>query len=200
VAFGNVGPPRRGASVDSGKEYADFGGPTHVRVTLQEGGRAMSNTDIVVGLDQSESGIAALRWAAAQARLTGVRLRIVHAWQLQAPEVFVAAMELREAKAQDARARATQWIRDALGDSPGVPPWTLEVLEANPGLALVERSRHASLLVIGTREHTGLRRLVAGSVSHYALSHATCPVVAVPPQRVEVEMASAGAGSTSATH
>jgi nucleotide-binding universal stress UspA family protein len=153
----------------------------------------MSSTDIVVGLDQSESGMAALRWAERQARLTGAKLRIVHAWQLQAPEVFVAAIELREAKAQDARARATQWIREILGDSPDVPAWTLDVVEANPGLALVERSRNAGLLVIGTREHTGLRRLVAGSVSHYALSHAVCPVVAVPPQRVDAELVSAGA-------
>lgn len=159
----------------------------------------MSSTDIVVGLDQSESGAAALRWAEAQARRTGARLRIVHAWQLQAPEVFVAAAELREAKAQDARARATQWIRDALGDGPGVPPWTLEVLEANPGLALVDRSHNAGLLVIGTREHTGLRRLVAGSVSHYALSHATCPVVAVPPAKAGGELAAAGATQRSAS-
>ena len=159
----------------------------------------MSSTDIVVGLDQSESGAAALRWAERQARLTGSRLRIVHAWQLQAPEVFVAASELREAKAQDARARATTWIRDALGDSPGVPPWTLEVLEANAGLALVERSRTAAMLVIGTREHTGLRRVVAGSVSHYALSHAVCPVVAVPPLKAGSELAGAGRSSGSAT-
>jgi nucleotide-binding universal stress UspA family protein len=160
----------------------------------------MSSTDIVVGLDQSESGAAALRWAEQQARLTHAKLRIVHAWQLQAPEVFVAAVELREAKAQDARARATQWIRDALGDAPGVPPWTLDVVEANPGLALIERARNASLLVIGTREHTGLRRLVAGSVSHYAISHATCPVVAVPPTRVDTELASAGSGPGAANH
>jgi hypothetical protein len=36
------------------------------------------------------------------------------------------------------------------------------------------------MLVVGTREHTGVRRLVGGSVSHYCLSHASCPVVAVP--------------------
>ena len=33
---------------------------------------------------------------------------------------------------------------------------------------------------MGTREHAGLRRLLSGSVSHYCLSHAVCPVVAVP--------------------
>ena len=34
--------------------------------------------------------------------------------------------------------------------------------------------------MLGTREHTGLRRAVVGSVSHYCLSHAVPPVVAVP--------------------
>ena len=36
------------------------------------------------------------------------------------------------------------------------------------------------LLVVGTREHVGLGRLLTSSVSHYCLSHALCPVVAVP--------------------
>jgi hypothetical protein len=36
------------------------------------------------------------------------------------------------------------------------------------------------LLVVGTREHVGLARLVSGSVSRYCLSHAQCLVVIVP--------------------
>jgi nucleotide-binding universal stress UspA family protein len=55
----------------------------------------------------------------------------------------------------------------------------LDVVEGPAGPVLVERARRAALLVVGTREHVGLRRLVAGSVSHYCLSHAECPVVAV---------------------
>ena len=37
------------------------------------------------------------------------------------------------------------------------------------------------VLVVGTHEHHGLGRVLHGSVSHYVLSHAPCPVVAVPP-------------------
>jgi hypothetical protein len=37
--------------------------------------------------------------------------------------------------------------------------------------------------VVGTREHTGWGRVLGGSVSHYCLSHAHCPVVAVPVER-----------------
>jgi nucleotide-binding universal stress UspA family protein len=59
--------------------------------------------------------------------------------------------------------------------------WRLDFYTADPGRLLVAESRHAGLLVIGTREHVGWGRILNGSVSHYCLSHATCPVVAVPP-------------------
>jgi hypothetical protein len=58
--------------------------------------------------------------------------------------------------------------------------WVLEFVSGYAGEVLVRRSKDAQLLVVGTREHVGLGRLLAGSVSHYCLSHAACPVVAVP--------------------
>jgi hypothetical protein len=60
--------------------------------------------------------------------------------------------------------------------------WRLEFYNAgDPGRVLVAESAHAVLLVIGTREHVGWGRILNGSISHYCLSHAMCPVVAVPP-------------------
>ena len=41
-------------------------------------------------------------------------------------------------------------------------------------------ARDAQLLALGAREHTGIGRLLAGSVSHYCLSHSAVPVAAVP--------------------
>jgi nucleotide-binding universal stress UspA family protein len=67
-----------------------------------------------------------------------------------------------------------------LGQNTAEPRWTLDVQPGAPGPVHVERSRGALVLVVGTQEHTGLRRAVAGSVSHYCLSHADVPVVAVP--------------------
>jgi nucleotide-binding universal stress UspA family protein len=49
------------------------------------------------------------------------------------------------------------------------------------GRTLVERSAAAQLLIVGTHEHVGLNRLIAGSVGHYCLNRSVCPVVAVPP-------------------
>ena len=60
------------------------------------------------------------------------------------------------------------------------PDWVLQFASGDTGPVLVRQSEDARLLVLGTREHVGLGRLVSGSVSHYCLSHAVCPVVAVP--------------------
>jgi nucleotide-binding universal stress UspA family protein len=151
-----------------------YGGAATVPVPLP--------AEIVVGLDDSHSAAAALRWATEQSGLTGSRLRVVYAWQLSAFEAAGAAgsAQLWEALTADARARATHWVLDALGGTAAEVRWTLDIVEGPPGPVLVDRSRAASLLVLGTREHIGLRRAVLGSVSHYCLSHAESPVVAIP--------------------
>jgi nucleotide-binding universal stress UspA family protein len=139
--------------------------------------------EIVVGLDDSPAGHAALLWAAEQSWLTGVPLRVVHAWQmsaLAATAVTSGAGEYGEAAAADARARATRWVLDTLGGDAATVRWTLDIAEGAPGQVLVSRSVGARLLVLGTRDHTGLHRAVLGSVSHYCLSHAAAPLVAVP--------------------
>jgi nucleotide-binding universal stress UspA family protein len=137
---------------------------------------------IVVGLDESASSKAALRWAATQSRSTGLPLRVVHAWQVPPVAGAVRANpdQYFEAAAADARARATQWVLETLGDVATDVHWTLHIAEGAAGPVLVELSQDAPLLVLGTKEHTGIRRALQGSVSHYCLSHAVGPVVAVP--------------------
>ena len=56
----------------------------------------------------------------------------------------------------------------------------IQFAQGEVGPVLVHQAEHAALLIVGTREHVGLGRLLAGSVSHFCLSHALCPVVAVP--------------------
>jgi nucleotide-binding universal stress UspA family protein len=145
--------------------------------------------EIVVGVDGGPAAGAAVRWAAEQSRLVGIPLCVVHAWQLGAFETAAFAAgsgtaELLQAASADARARATRWVNEALGPQGKRLLWRLEVVEAPPGPALVSQSGGAHLLVIGTKEHTGLRRAVLGSVSHYCVSHADVPVVAVSATRV----------------
>jgi nucleotide-binding universal stress UspA family protein len=150
---------------------------------------------IVVGMDASAASREALRWAADQSRLTGLPLRVVHAWEhsdgLGATTVGITGYA--EAFVADARARLTRLILDTLGDGAVDVRWTLEIVEGAAGPVLVARSRSARTLVLGTGEHTGLHRLVPGSVSHYCLSHAVSPVVAVP--AVNVSLTTVGASS-----
>jgi nucleotide-binding universal stress UspA family protein len=61
--------------------------------------------------------------------------------------------------------------------------WQLKFFSGEAGPILVAESVGAALLVVGTKEHVGIGRLISGSVSHYCLSHANCPVVAVPAVR-----------------
>jgi nucleotide-binding universal stress UspA family protein len=139
--------------------------------------------EIVVGLDDSPSSKAALQWAAEQAKSTGAALRAVHALGRQygfaAPDIplSVEPTELTSEELPDTRRNAITTVFEAISPH---PDWVLEFVTGYAGDVLVRQSKDAPLLVVGTREHVGLGRLLAGSVSHYCLSHAACAVVAVP--------------------
>jgi nucleotide-binding universal stress UspA family protein len=53
------------------------------------------------------------------------------------------------------------------------------VVEGTAGAALVDESRNADLLVVGSRGHGGFAQLLLGSVSQQCAQHAACPVVIV---------------------
>jgi nucleotide-binding universal stress UspA family protein len=138
---------------------------------------------IVVGVDDSPSGKAGLQWAAEEAKIRGAVLRAVHA--LGRPYGFAAAdipltvepTELIPDEAQATRPNVITTMFEAVSPN---RDWVLEFVSGYAGEVLVRLSKDAQLLVVGTREHVGLDRLLVGSVSHYCLSHAACPVVAVP--------------------
>ena len=136
---------------------------------------------IVVGVDDSAGSREALRWAAKQSRVTGLPLCVLHAWQMNGlAAASTRTTDYTQASAADARARATRWVRDTLGDDTAEDRWTLEIVEGAAGPALVSRSRGAGVLVLGITEHPGQRHVIGGSVSRYCLAHAVPPVVAVP--------------------
>ncbi len=137
--------------------------------------------EIVVGLDLSPSSALALHWAAAQARRTGMRLRAVHALRLPLA-LGVAGIVAYPTMVSEDRVETT--YRDAVSAVwdfvQPEPDWRLQFSGDEPGPLLVRESARSAMLVIGTREHVGFGRILTGSVSHYCLSHARCPIVAVP--------------------
>jgi nucleotide-binding universal stress UspA family protein len=156
------------------------------------------NDWIVVGLHDSPPAKAALRWAAEQARVTGARLRAVSVvdWPLSVhadgrPILRAAGPGQYDEVGHDYRAMISAVFAEI--DPPS--DWVLEFEVGRAGNVLVRASEHARLLVVGTGEHVGLGKILLGSTSHYCLSHARCPVVAVPTTQPEpVSQISPGSG------
>jgi nucleotide-binding universal stress UspA family protein len=147
---------------------------------------------VVVAIDDSNPSRAALTWAAAYARTINSDLRALHvrrpdfgpplAWT---PGLRGAPRTLSEPEIELTEAS----VRDLFHSVVPEPSWTLAFLDGQVGQQIVQYAERAQLLVIGTHEHRGLERLLVGSVSHYCLAHAICPVVAVPPAPVGAALA-----------
>lgn len=136
---------------------------------------------IVVGVDGSENSLDALRWAATEARMRGVPLRVVGTFTTP---IMSTGYEVAVPDPSDLQA-ATRTMLDAAvdvvretGELEGVD-LTVEVIEGHAGERLIDQSRDADLLVVGSRGHGGFMGLLLGSVTTYVVNHAKCPVVVV---------------------
>ncbi len=142
---------------------------------------------IVVGVDNSSGARRALAWAIDEARLRGVRLEVVTAWELPVPWVQGYSAEWSvdaEQMGRDAEAEVNQLVAEILGDEER-PGWlSVSAVEAAASVALLRMSSTADLIVVGTRGRGGFTRLLLGSVSSAVVHHAACPVVVVPPSEV----------------
>jgi nucleotide-binding universal stress UspA family protein len=131
---------------------------------------------IVVGCDGSPSSAGALEWAARQAQLTGSTLEVIMTWQwppslgwsLPVPDDF------------DPEADVRQVLEDAVAPvrerHPAVPIETT-VENGHPAPVLVEASKGADVLVVGSRGHGEFAGMLIGSVSEYCTTRAHCPVL-----------------------
>ena len=139
---------------------------------------------IVVGVDESEGAKAALRFALEEARLRQAKLRVVHAWQFgyigapgfegSLPAVGGDLAEFHEA----AEAALDETLRGVVADADGVAI-ERRVDQGAAAPVLIEESRDADVLVVGSRGHGGFAQLLLGSVSQQCALHALCPVVIV---------------------
>ncbi|KUI33919.1 universal stress protein [Mycobacterium sp. IS-1496] len=137
--------------------------------------------DIVVGVDGSPTSDHAVRWAAGEALSRRSRLTLVHA----------APASMAEWSAIPAPVGILDWQREmgrqvlevaaqiADGVTRGAVPVSTEFFVAAPAVELVDLSRKAELVVVGSRGRGALARTVLGSVSTALVHRAHCPVAVI---------------------
>jgi nucleotide-binding universal stress UspA family protein len=130
---------------------------------------------IVAGIDGSPSSLAALEWAARQADLTGSALVVVGAWRL--PGTYAAAGITDEYDPAADMQRVLDHSLHAIQQRHQTLQATGQVTEGYPGPALVDASRDADLLVVGSRGHREFTEILLGSVGMHCATHAHCPVL-----------------------
>lgn len=150
----------------------------------------------VVGIDDPSTSDEVLAFAFAEASRLGLALTVVHC---------MAAMPAQRGIPQDTTEKAWE-IRSRLSDA--VAPWRqkypgiraeIEVVSKPPARTLVEMSRQALLVVVGSHGAGGFRGMLLGSTSQQVLHHAAAPVAIVRGTEVNQEVDHRTASDTDVT-
>jgi nucleotide-binding universal stress UspA family protein len=143
-------------------------------VVVRDG--AAADGPVVVGVDGSDPGDAALAYGFSFAARHGLPLRAVHAYPNYAllPAYPMPPLDM------DRLREGAEWVLGRALDQwsakhPEVPVEQV-VVDGTVAHCLVEASKGASLLVAGSRGHGGFAGMLLGSVSQAVIRHAHCPV------------------------
>jgi nucleotide-binding universal stress UspA family protein len=132
---------------------------------------------VVVGVDGAPSSRHALRWAASLAATYGARIEAVSAWEYP-QSLGWAGITTGWDPEKDQR----QVLEDTVTESfAGQRPAGLElhVREGGAARVLLDASKGALMVVVGSRGHGGFTGMLLGSVSASVAEHASCPVFIV---------------------
>ncbi|MYW69830.1 universal stress protein [Streptomyces sp. SID8379] len=136
---------------------------------------------VVVGVDESPESLAAAEWAAREALLRDLPLRLVHAWNWSphpasdVPVGVTAAGAAQRVRARTTLDKAEARVRAAC---PTVR-LTADPLEGPASAALIRVAGQAEMLVLGSRGLSAVTGAVVGSVAQSVSAAAPVPVVLV---------------------
>lgn len=155
------------------------------------------NGTVTAGLDGSPESAAAAEWAAREALLRGVPLRLVHAREkephlVQAPFVGVETQHEWAGGIPDEAVAALRERHPEL-------EITADEVTGPPAEVLQGIARTGELLVLGSRGLGGVAGFLVGSVAMATVAHATRPTVLVRAGTVEGDGHRVGGGGESAT-
>jgi nucleotide-binding universal stress UspA family protein len=140
---------------------------------------------IIVGVDGSGHSQRALDWAMKEAAVRHMRLSVltVHP-AIKGYYGGVAAGPQDLELTEKARAAVKDETDKALAELDGPHPAsvTVNAVHGFPVEELINASREADMVVLGSRGVGGFTRLMLGSTAGQVVQHAHCPVVVVPPE------------------
>jgi nucleotide-binding universal stress UspA family protein len=136
---------------------------------------------VVVGVDGSQASEPALGYAFEYAASTGAGLVAVHTWWWEPLEGVSLGEPWMGDWTEIASQEATLVSEALAGWAERYPDVTVRshVVRGDPVVELLEQSRDASLLVVGSRGRGGFIGLLLGSVSRRVLKRATVPVAVI---------------------
>ncbi|QNG17751.1 universal stress protein [Rhodococcus triatomae] len=146
-------------------------------------GETRDSGPVVVGVDGSATSKAAIRTAFEEASFRGAPLVAVHVWSDLGPGILEdprAAALLPKSIEEEEHAVLAESLAGWQEEFPDV---TVErkVYVDNPRARLVEWSKQAQLLVVGSRGRGGFRGMLLGSTSNNLIGKSECPVMVVRP-------------------
>ena len=140
---------------------------------------------VLLAIDEEPCSEEAVNEVGSRAWEAGTRVRVLHAvgkfvppaqelWYDAAGDPERARQEIRD-RSKQLTERVADWLREQ-----GLTVETA-VRDGERGPAVVEEANEwgAALIAVGSHGHTGLRRMVTGSVSRYVVDHAPCLVEVV---------------------
>ena len=133
---------------------------------------------IVVGVDGSPLSETALGFAIEEARLRHAAVHVTYAYPVLASALTGSTGNDYYEQVESEAKTFLQGIVEHAPASEGVNVTWLAV-PGNPSEVLIEASREATLLVIGSRGVGGFMGLLMGSVSTQCVHYSHCPVLVV---------------------
>lgn len=150
-----------------------------------------SHSGVVVGVDGSAPSRRAVCWATRQAMMRNVPLSLVHIlstavatspglmWPGASPPDEL--NQWHEDEGRKMLAEAISLVKDTIADGAdgAVPEVNVELFHSPAVPTLINLSKEARMVVVGSRGRGTMRRVLLGSVSNGLVHHAHCPVAVI---------------------
>jgi nucleotide-binding universal stress UspA family protein len=137
---------------------------------------------VLLAIDEEPCSEQAVNEVGKRTWAEGTTIRVLHVvgkfvppaqelWYDAGGDLDRARREIKD-RSSELTERVSRWLRDQ-----GLNTEAL-VRDGEPGPTIVADAKEwtADLIIVGSHGYTGLRRMLAGSVSQYVVDHAPCPV------------------------